>query len=467
MRKHERRSAAESHAPADSVAQGTFDPDTGNQAQLESAGLAGRFGDQEGNDEANSGTDYVSRGDSGPEVVRIQQALMDLRYALPDYGVDGSFGDETELAVRAFQADATIAVDGVVGPDTLAALTKEFEGDDRYREIAREGPGGEHELAPEERAAIKDALRRDDAPEPTVPFVPEIGGVRYEEALQNAAMRKIDEQFADVTRDAAARADPANLHAKSAIEGVGLEASGAVDQVFGGYATGPLPPIEDHWTLTERRLKNDVYADIIVQNRLDAVFRSRAVLEVDTAYHAQPRGTAEAPLRQTLREALTLPVASGGRREHLEEIAKGVKGAEGAGVIGVQLLAADTDEGCRLQMCEYFQTLVHEYLHSLQHADLDLYVQKLKQENRAWEANVLKEGLTELLARIAWSGVVATTPLRVAVEGEFYDPTEPAIPEWEPSYASAADAEQLMGVVGAPNVYAAYFLGRIDLVGAP
>ena len=43
-------------------------------------------------------------------------------YSLPKYGADGSFGAETENAVRAFQLANGLVVDGVAGTKTMAAF---------------------------------------------------------------------------------------------------------------------------------------------------------------------------------------------------------------------------------------------------------------------------------------------------------------------------------------------------------
>lgn len=59
----------------------------------------------------------------GNEVAKIQQALEDLGYYLPVYGVDGIFGPETEKAVMEFQHDfGVLKVHGRVGFITMETL---------------------------------------------------------------------------------------------------------------------------------------------------------------------------------------------------------------------------------------------------------------------------------------------------------------------------------------------------------
>ncbi len=61
---------------------------------------------------------YLRNGDKGTPVKALQ-ALLNTRSPLE---VDGSFGKNTETAIRNLQAAASIDVDGVVGPDTWKAL---------------------------------------------------------------------------------------------------------------------------------------------------------------------------------------------------------------------------------------------------------------------------------------------------------------------------------------------------------
>lgn len=60
------------------------------------------------------------RGDDGQEVMAIQKRLVELSYTITN--IDGDFGPETENAVKKFQADRGLEVDGVIGPDTYRAL---------------------------------------------------------------------------------------------------------------------------------------------------------------------------------------------------------------------------------------------------------------------------------------------------------------------------------------------------------
>lgn len=64
----------------------------------------------------------LRKGDKGEAVRELQEALVARGYNLPSSGIDGDFGAETRGAVIAFQQDAGLAVDGIAGPDTWAAL---------------------------------------------------------------------------------------------------------------------------------------------------------------------------------------------------------------------------------------------------------------------------------------------------------------------------------------------------------
>lgn len=75
---------------------------------------------------SSSGIDQVppgarlSRGSSGINVERLQQRLNELGYDAGD--ADGDFGARTARAVRAFQDQNGLDVDGIVGRGTLASL---------------------------------------------------------------------------------------------------------------------------------------------------------------------------------------------------------------------------------------------------------------------------------------------------------------------------------------------------------
>ncbi|MGW9349792.1 L,D-transpeptidase catalytic domain [Nocardiopsis flavescens] len=69
---------------------------------------------------AHAAAGELRNGDSGRAVTALQNDLLDLGYWLD--GADGEFGPNTAQAVLALQKAAGIARDGVVGPDTRAAL---------------------------------------------------------------------------------------------------------------------------------------------------------------------------------------------------------------------------------------------------------------------------------------------------------------------------------------------------------
>ena len=64
----------------------------------------------------------MKKGEKGTDVKAMQEFLLQLGYALPEYGADGDFGNETETALKKLQARAGVKQDGVYGSDTHKAL---------------------------------------------------------------------------------------------------------------------------------------------------------------------------------------------------------------------------------------------------------------------------------------------------------------------------------------------------------
>jgi N-acetylmuramoyl-L-alanine amidase len=63
-------------------------------------------------------------GDRGPEVADIQSRLTALGAVVDDSERGGTFGSSTEAAVRSFQRERHLRVDGLVGPDTWEQLVE-------------------------------------------------------------------------------------------------------------------------------------------------------------------------------------------------------------------------------------------------------------------------------------------------------------------------------------------------------
>ena len=67
----------------------------------------------------------LKKGDSGPEVANLQKTLQAAGYF--DGKATGFYGSLTRAAVKKFQAENNLKVDGIVGPKTLSALKGKSE----------------------------------------------------------------------------------------------------------------------------------------------------------------------------------------------------------------------------------------------------------------------------------------------------------------------------------------------------
>ena len=64
----------------------------------------------------------LQNGSAGEDVKKLQKALLEKGYDLGSAGADGIFGAKTESALRQYQKDAGLTVDGIAGEKTLGSL---------------------------------------------------------------------------------------------------------------------------------------------------------------------------------------------------------------------------------------------------------------------------------------------------------------------------------------------------------
>jgi hypothetical protein len=115
-----------------------------------------------------------------------------------------------------------------------------------------------------------------------------------------------------------------------------------------------------------------------------------------------------------------------------------------------------------------FQTLIHEYIHTLRTTEYDNFANTFGDGSN--ENNTLIEGVDSLFDEIAWENVaprVNDPKLREAVEGPAYAKLKPITvqPASRRRYSSYAEAVKLVNVVGIRNLYAAYFQGDVKKIG--
>lgn len=71
--------------------------------------------------------DYLQKGDKGSAVKEMQKMLIVCGYSCGKYGADSVFGNDAEKAVKEFQRDNGLSVDGVYGKNTKAKLIAKYD----------------------------------------------------------------------------------------------------------------------------------------------------------------------------------------------------------------------------------------------------------------------------------------------------------------------------------------------------
>lgn len=77
--------------------------------------------------EGNKAFYNINVNNQGLGVLQLQRDLVELNYDIGSYGRNGIFGKDTESAVKHFQKDYKLEVDGSAGPSTLKKLREVIE----------------------------------------------------------------------------------------------------------------------------------------------------------------------------------------------------------------------------------------------------------------------------------------------------------------------------------------------------
>lgn len=427
----------------------------------------------------------LSRGDAGLPVTKIQQALADTSH-LAQGSVNGAFDAATETGVRSFQRAEGLLEDGVVDRPTMVKLEGLFRQHGVERTLAQ-APGvgtkaapGEfvwgaapaeltadtRDLAVSEATAAKEVVKTSQGVQaggvlPT--FVPNVPGRgAYEARLKALVLELVQQEYDYLAAGKAARRGPGDLLGWDHIRDVAARSKAATDAVFGKWAIGPpLAPgagIHDAWDTKVTVLADPDAREAAANWRVEKLMTGHPrVAALDQQHGAiQSRGPEKAIVDRVKAEIVAA------RRDDLLEIHKAWPAFASGGEVNIQRFREATNEANREAMWDLFQTVVHEYLHTLEHSRHVTYRNTLEQQAGAF---TLREGVVEYFTHTVLESITYDDPLRTLVEGEFHeDAVRHQIPNYR-GYGERANAEKLAGVVGARNVMAAFFLGDVEKIG--
>jgi hypothetical protein len=135
------------------------------------------------------------------------------------------------------------------------------------------------------------------------------------------------------------------------------------------------------------------------------------------------------------------------------------------GVVRVQPFQGVTPADTRRGFWRSFQTLIHEYLHTITHRNYSAMVSMLPRD----QADTLDEGGTSLMTDKVWTSIFpeeirANDALRLTIEGSAMPFDATVIPPIS-HYSQITQARAIESLVGEENMRAAYFLGQVELLG--
>ncbi|MEM9491000.1 MAG: hypothetical protein AAGC55_17760 [Myxococcota bacterium] len=235
------------------------------------------------------------------------------------------------------------------------------------------------------------------------------------------------------------------------------------DRVFGVHATGPAftegVNLFDAWEDESDAIASDPdYANYIVDD-LAGYLLNNYMNEINEEHGAVASRTDERAILERIKNDF---IAS--HRQELLDIQIDWPGLADGGRVSIQIFREADDVGDRDFMWDQFATIIHEYIHTLEHADHVAYRSTMDEQR---DGLTLREGMCDYFTAMVWDTVDFTPPLRQEVEGPFHDAgTVHTVPD-PAFYDSTEQAERAVGIVGVRNAMAAFFRGEVALIGGP
>ena len=349
---------------------------------------------------------------------------------------------------------------------------------------------GTKALSAAEKATASGVLTPTPSTGPLPPFHPDVPGKgNYEDRIKARVTDWINDTYTEmvVGKGPVEHASATKTFPMTRFKEIGNAAREETDKVFGKYSRG-----KEFKTTGAGKNLIDQFDDEVRDNLALAAIpgeltkkakrkvayilnTDEEILKINKEHGAVPsRTTAPAAggdPELTILERVKNHFASA-QRTKLLEIDRNWDAAQAEGKVFVNRFKKGSDFENRQMFWDVFQIMIHEYIHSLESDTYHNYAKSFPGGDQSEQYNTLVEGMASALAEIAWSNVAPSTPaLRIKVEGATFAalPFDPAtVPDMSNRrYASFDQAMKLINVVGQQNVYAAFFLGKPDLIGKP
>ena len=428
-------------------------------------------------EEVSDGKRTLKNGDSGMYVTKIEQGFSDLAL-YPPTNVKENYDPPFVPVVEKFQANNGKKITGEVDKQTFDVLDASFannfkvEKDNLASQKAANLTANTRTLTDADRKGVADAISTQQVANaagvlPT--FVEDVAGKgKYGDRINTKLTEIVMSQYDRMGKGKAAQhADPKNLQDWGHIERVALASKKAVDAVFGEYTGGGKPAfvknvnIFDAWDSKVKSLTAGGTAaeDAAVEWRVQKILSGHdEIAKIDTEHGAIQSRPAEAAIIKPIKDAVLVA-----KKAELLETHKGWSAFAGDGKVNIQLFKEGTAAKNRDVMWRLFRTVIHEYIHTLEHSDHVSYRKSLDEQKGGF---TLREGDTDYFTKIVWSTInLSDKVLQKEIEGAYHDPlVDHPMPGFG-VYKESEYAERLAGIVGVRNIAAAFFAGKVELIG--